>query len=795
MNEYANAMGEPGFCLPKPAALMLDRQGRIIEWSVEAERLTGMPFGEIEGQPFAGLLAQAPDWPCNAGSQAVLVDSRGRNVDVFVWAAQPSGHGHRHVLLVPLETAFEWGHGRSFLRAFSGQGSVGVALHDSDLRVVWTNMTPEMIGGMPVSPGDRLGSRASVDDALATEALLRQVLETGVPVVGHESAMRFKEPGGRAWTMSLTIMRMENTRGEPAGVLVTVTDVTEPSTVRRHRDLLHRSAGELGTSLDIAATARALANVLIPELANMVTVDLAESILSGGEPPSVFESHLIRIAVASTDGPWPDGILPVGGSYPELPQGPSLRRLQRGGSDRLSRSQVVEALGVHAPLFVPRGAHSLAVAQLRARGRLFGSVTAWRTTQAEPYDHAETELLTEIASRAALAIDNARRYTREHRTATTLQQRLLPRATTDTPAAETVALYRPAGGKPGISGDWFDAITLPSLRVALVVGDVIGHGLLASATMGRLRTAIQAFADLELDPADVLTHVDDLVHRLAAEAPESLRDVVGATCFYAVYDPIACRCTLASAGQPPPILITPDHRAELLDVSPGPPLGVGGYPYESTTLDIVPGSVLALYTDGILGLKPYEGDDGLRRLRDELACQAGPDVPLARSGRAVLGSNGEAVARDDVTLMLSRLRQVPEGQVATWGFPPDLEVVAKARASVGRQLSAWDLDDLAFSTELVVSELVTNAIQYAHGPVELRLIRDRSLICEVTDPSNTQPRLVKATDTDEGGRGLFIVAQCTNRWGCRYGRSGKTIWTEQLLAEPEDPLAAKLAPS
>jgi serine phosphatase RsbU (regulator of sigma subunit)/PAS domain-containing protein/anti-sigma regulatory factor (Ser/Thr protein kinase) len=797
MDERADAMGVPGFCLPQPAAVVLDRQGRIIEWSVEAERLAGLPSGDVAGRLFTDLLVATPEGPAGsrtAGSRTALLDSRGNSVDVFVWAGQPGSHGHRHVLLVPRDQALEWGHGRSLLRAFLGQDSVGVVLHDNDLRVVWTNITPNMFGGPAVAPGDRLGGLANADDAIATEALLRQVLETGVPVVGRESTMRSREPGGRAWTMSHTVIRMENTRGDPAGVLVTVTDVTERSRERRHRDLLHRSAGELGTSLDIVRTARALADILTPELANIVTVDLAKPILSGDEPPSVFESDLVRIAVSSTDGPLPDGVLPVGGSYPELPEGPSLRQLQRDGSDRLSRSEVIRALGEHAALFVPPNAHSLAVAQLRARGRLLGSVTAWRTTQTEPYDDAETELLTEIASRAALAIDNARRYTREHRTAETLQQRLLPRATTDTPAAETVALYRPAGGRPGISGDWFDAITLPSLRVALVVGDVIGHGLIASATMGRLRTAIQTFADLELDPADVLTHVDDLVHRLAAEAPESLRDVVGATCLYAVYDPIACRCALASAGQPPPILITPDGRAELLDVSPGPPLGVGGFPYETTTLDITPDSVLALYTDGILGLENYAGDDGLRRLQDELAYRTGPDVPLARSGLAVLGNNGEAVARDDVTLMLSRLRRLPAGQVATWEFPPDLEAVGKARATVGRQLSAWHLDDLAFTTELVVSELVTNAIQYAGGPVELRLIRGGSLICEVTDPSNTQPRLVRATDTDEGGRGLFIVAQCTNRWGCRYRQSGKTIWTEQRLVGPEDPLAEKLTP-
>ncbi len=810
MESRTAGVGVPGFCLPKPAIAVLDRRGVVVEWSPEAQGLTGLAPGDAEGRPFARLLTAAPGWeglgtgepggpepPDGPGTRAVLAGASG-DVDVYVWPSapvRPGAAGHRHVLMVPLDVALEWGHGLSLLRATLAQDRVGMTLHDADLAMVWTNITPAMFGGPPVMPGDHLHDVAQSDDADAVEALLRQVLATGVPLFDHEVTMHARESDGVEWTLALSAMRMEGVHGEAAGVFVSVRDVSGTSRIRRHRDLLHRSASELGTSLDIERTARALAGIVTPELADLTTVDLAEPVLSGDEPPRVFgsgESGTLRAAVASAEGPWPDGLLAVGELYPELPHSPALRRFQQGESIRMNRDEVIASLGASASVLVPPDAHDLATVPLRARGRLLGSVTAWRTAQAARFTDDETELLAEIGSRAALAIDNARRYTKEHRTAVVLQQRLLPQATTDTPAAETAAVYEPASGRHGISGDWFDAIRLPSLRVALVVGDVIGHGLIASATMGRLRTAIQTFADLELDPADLLSHVDDLVHRLAAESPASQRDVVGATCLYAVHDPITCRCTVASAGQPPPVLISPDGTTTLIDVTPGPPLGVGGFPYESTTFDVEPGSVLALYTDGILRMEPYAGDDGVERLREALADRSDPAAPLAERGLAVVGDPGAKGSWDDVTLMLSRLRRLPADHVTSWRFPGDLDAVAEARASAVRQLSAWHLDDLAFTTELVVSELVTNAIRYAGGPVDVRLIRDRSLICEVTDPSNTQPRLVRAAVTDEGGRGLFIVAQCTSRWGCRYGRRGKTIWAEQPIAGPEDPVAAQL---
>ncbi|MGW4736339.1 ATP-binding SpoIIE family protein phosphatase, partial [Streptomyces shenzhenensis] len=422
-------------------------------------------------------------------------------------------------------------------------------------------------------------------------------------------------------------------------------------------------------------------------------------------------------------------------------------------------------------------------APLFARGLLLGSIDIWRTERCAPFDQQDAELLAEIASRAALSVDNARRYTREHRAAVALQQRLLPQATTDSRAADTAGVYVPAGGGAEISGDWFDVISLPSPRTAFVVGDVIGHGLAATATMGRLRAAIQTLADLELDPTELLTHLDDLVARLAAEAGPEQQDTIGATCLYALYDPISGRCSLASAGHPPPIAVQPDGTARVLEeLSPGPPLSVGGMPFETTTIDLVPGSVLALYTDGLIKHADRDAGAGLRDLTDRLAADCRPDRPLQETGHTLLADAVESPPRDDIALLLARTRVLPPQATATWEFPPVPTIVAEARKAATLQLATWGLDDLAFTTELVVSELVTNAVRYVGcGPIGLRLIHAHVLICEVTDISNTQPRLRRARWADEGGRGLFLVAQLTARWGSRYDQSGKTIWTEQHL--------------
>ncbi|MFD6127528.1 SpoIIE family protein phosphatase, partial [Streptomyces hydrogenans] len=248
-------------------------------------------------------------------------------------------------------------------------------------------------------------------------------------------------------------------------------------------------------------------------------------------------------------------------------------------------------------------------------------------------------------------------------------------------------------------------------------------------------------------------------------------------CLYAVYDPITRACALASAGHLPPALLRPHGTVEFLDLPAGPPLGLGGLPFETTELELPEGSLLALYTNGLVECRARDFGKGLETLRHALA-------QPADSLQAVCDATVHAVrpARqdDDAALLLARTRTLRPDHVVTWDVPPDPTAVAPARRDVRDRLAAWDLEELSFVTELIASELVTNAIRYGQPPIRLRLIRDRSLICEVSDSSVTAPRLKRARTFDEGGRGLLLVAQLTQRWGTRYAQ-GKTIWAEQDL--------------
>jgi anti-sigma regulatory factor (Ser/Thr protein kinase) len=341
-----------------------------------------------------------------------------------------------------------------------------------------------------------------------------------------------------------------------------------------------------------------------------------------------------------------------------------------------------------------------------------------------------------------------------------------------------------------VGGDWFDVIPLSGARAALVVGDVVGHGIHASATMGRLRAAVRTLADVDLPPDELLTRLDDLVSRLSANGEagtgagdgDDAENEIGATCLYAVYDPVSRRCCLARAGHPLPALVTPDGTASFLDLPAGPPLGLGGLPFESSEIELPAGSVLALYTDGLIESRYYDIDLGFERLRRALTHQ---DRSLQTTCDNVLKAVLPDRPADDVALLIARTHALDDDQVATWDLPADPAIVASARRQVAERLANWGLHDAAFTTELVVSELVTNAIRHAQSPIQLRLIRDRTLICEVSDGSSTAPHLRRARAFDEGGRGLLLVSRLALRWGSRQTPHGKTIWAEQALPGPD----------
>ncbi|MFF0291783.1 SpoIIE family protein phosphatase [Streptomyces sp. NPDC005262] len=772
------------------AAAVLDNRGSVVRWTEAAAELTGFTAEKVCGRPVQQLVADLPDelrstTTIPASGRVRLWHQCGNTVDVAFRTTKVNGSAEFLVLAAPAHHVADHEHAAALLRALSSQNRITVALHDTDLTTVQTNATLGIPGGRPVQPGTRLCDVLCAEDAENLETVLRQVLETGASVVRSSLQVSWRHDPARRHALSLSAFRLEDARGRPTGVAALYIDGTDQLRARRHLELAREVAEQVGGSLDVVHTAQDLADTLVPAFGDLAAVDLATSVFDGDEPSEQLgggDPHLRNAALAPTTAVWPPGIR-LGNSIPPLSDHPLLRSSQHGQTVIYGREDIVALIGdpQSAENFLPPDAHAVMVAPLYARGLTLGNIVVWRTGRSDPFAEDEADLMRQIASRSALAIDNARRYTREHRAAVALQQRLLPPATTDTPAAETAGVYLPACDGAEISGDWYDAIALPSLRLALVAGDVVGHGIAASATMGRLRTAIQTLADLELEPDELLTRIADLVQRLAAEAPPGDHDFVGATCLYAVYDPVSCRCAMASAGHPPPVLVRPDGTAETVGIAPGPPLALSGMPYETTTIDLEPGSVLVLYTDGLIDRGADDTDDGLQRLTHALAASCRPDRALEETGRALLIDLVDEAPRDDVTLLLARTRAIPAEDTTHWEIPVDPAAVSEAREWAARQLTTWGLDDLLFTTELIISELVTNAIRYGRPPAELRLIRQNVLVCEVTDSSSTQPRLRRARTTDEGGRGLFLVAQLGARWGCRHGQNRKTIWSEQLI--------------
>lgn len=398
------------------------------------------------------------------------------------------------------------------------------------------------------------------------------------------------------------------------------------------------------------------------------------------------------------------------------------------------------------------------------------------------FTHDERDLLTALSGMVAQALSRARLYDIEHALSQTLQRGLLPRALPPTPALTTAARYLPASST-AVGGDWYDVIPLSADRVALVIGDVMGHGLAEAATMGRLRTAVHTLADLELPPEEILTHLNDLV--------TALGDDFYATCLYAVYDSTTGDCSIASAGHPPPALVLPNSPVTFSDMVPDPPLGAAEPPFSTLHTHLPEGSLLVLYTDGLVESASRGIDRGMTELAEVLTSEpirsAGPrggtQAQLELLCDALTGAllPAEQPNADDTAVLVARTRRLAPDAVASWELPDGPLAAGVARAHIHEQLRAWDLHDLVMNTELLASELVGNVVRHAKGPARLRLLRTGTLVCEVSDGSATTPRIRRATDTDEGGRGLQLVAALSQRWGTRYTSNGKCIWTEQPL--------------
>ncbi|MFC9240366.1 SpoIIE family protein phosphatase [Streptomyces decoyicus] len=803
--------GDGVFDLTRTAVVMADRAGVAQGWTRGAERLLGYPVAEAVGRPLADLfagvgagpeqdgrwqtrLASADGW---SGLEAVRhKDGHRLDLEVRVLPLLDARNDSARLVLAAEMARTPWsGASRSFLEGILGMSPIGVAMVNADLQFVWLNDALEEMGGTtrPQRLGKRLADIQPGLDGESIEAEMRRVLSTGIPSVGYEYLGRPQSDPQREHAYSTSFFRLEDDAGQVLGVCYMVLDVTESYRARQRMALLNKAGERIGSSLDVWRTAQELADAAVPDLADFVTVDLLDALLTREDaaPGPLDAADLLtmrRAGAQSVREDCPEAVVAIGEAAAYPPSAPVVRSLTEGDSTLLQTLDLADGdRSADDPFRAAHlrglGFHSLMVVPLRARGVFLGAAAFARRQPVGPFQPDDLVLAEEFVARAAISIDNARRYTREHTAALTLQHSLLPRDLPEQCAVEAAYRYLPADSLSGVGGDWFDVIPLSGARVALVVGDVVGHGVHAAATMGRLRAAVQALADLDLSPEEVLAHLDDMLNRVAHDTNTD-DGSIGATCLYAVYDPVSCSCALARAGHPAPLLVSPDGAGRLLELPTGPPLGLGGMPFESVELPLPEGSLLALYTNGLLLGKALDLDGGITRLRDALA---DPQAPLEDLCETVIGGLPGGRPVDDVALLLARTRALPRTQLAAWEIPADPSAVGEARRTAAGQLREWGLDELAFSTELIVSELVTNALRHASAPIGLRMIRARELICEVSDASSTSPHLRHARTTDEGGRGLFLIARYAQRWGTRYTAEGKIIWAELPLGTTPDP--------
>ncbi|AGP59035.1 SpoIIE family protein phosphatase [Streptomyces rapamycinicus] len=649
---------------------------------------------------------------------------------------------------------------------------------DGDWRITFVNGEAErLLGAARTTLGRTLWdafARLSVDEAEPDlRSRYRRAAESGTPV-GFE----VRWPTNQRW-YSMRLVPVPN------GLTVYAADITASRAREAERAAAEQAAAErtarIGELTDALAQALTMRDVV-----NAIADRVLPPFGASGMVVQLIEGSVIRIAGA------------VG--YPQ----PFLESID--GASIHDVSPVSEVYQTGAPAFVesaeeytaryPGMAGRPAAAQKQAwaflplivSGRNIGcSVVAF----AEPrrLDAEERALLTALSGLMGQAIERARLYDVEHTRAKELQRGLLPRALPSLSSVTTAARYLPASEGIDVGGDWYDVIPLSGARVALVIGDVMGHGLSEAATMGRLRTAVNTLAELEFPPAELLTRLNDVVSELG--------DNLYATCLYAVYDPVGASCVFSSAGHPPPAVVRPGHPVRFAGGVPDPPLGAARPPFETTEVTLEEGSLLVLYTDGLVESAARDIDRGMRHLASALSSAArasgpgdtwpdgdqGGHASLERLCDEVLAEllPEKQLTADDAALLIARTHALAPDHIAAWPLSEGPIAAGEARDHVRDQLTRWELAPLTPTAELLVSELVANAIRHGRGPVELRLLRGEGLICEVTDGSLTTPRIRHASETDEGGRGLQLVSALSQRWGTRYTPTGKCIWTEQPL--------------
>ncbi|MEV5144962.1 SpoIIE family protein phosphatase [Streptomyces sp. NPDC052727] len=814
----------------KVASFSISPGGLVDQWSLRAEQLFGIPAARAVGMDPIEAFIDPDLRERGQRKMAEILDGREwTGVVPFRMPDRPDGtrgeQGLAEVYVMPTRTAegdkaavcivvdvrtlrsIETDLAAS--QAIFGQSPFGFLLIDADLRVRRANTRfASVFGGTPDDHrGKGVHDYLPRGEAERVSATLRRVLESGESITDmHVTGFVPGSEERRHWSVNL--YRVHSGSGRPIGIAWLGTDITsrraaarEAAAARRNLALLNEAGTRIGNSLDLETTARELLDVVVPGFCDLATVDLYQGLLAGDEtPPGLADgsAELRRVAFASA----------VSGA----PFASSGKAVEVGAVHHFPfTSPCADALRTARPQHVPAEEGGLVQSTLAvpmvAHDTVVGLAQFARTKGSEPFGDRDRDLAVELAARAAVCIDNARLYRREHERALILQRSLLPPGDPEASGLDIACRYLPGNAATEVGGDWFDVIELPGHRTALVVGDVMGRGLRAAVAMGELRTAVRTLALLDLEPAEVLSALDEIARGLGtpggiqqatrtARQPRDadLSEVYLATCVYAVYDSVTRRCTFANAGHLPPVLVEPGEAALMLDVPPGMPLGVGGEPFEEVEVELPEGALLALYTDGLVESRDHPLDEGLQAF---IGALTDPSRPLEDVCDHVLNTLDTHHGEDDIALLMARVQGLPAESVGDWTLPREPRSVGRAREYARGQLLSWDLEPLVDTTELLVSELVTNALRYGEGDIRLRLLLDRTLVCEVWDSGLVQPRRRRARDTDEGGRGLQLVGLLSAAWGSRRTPRGKTVWFELPLPGGEggltDPAEALLS--
>ncbi|MEV7150176.1 SpoIIE family protein phosphatase [Streptomyces sp. NPDC093084] len=721
--------------MPDDGSFMLvARDGRVTGWSASAEAAFGWSAQEAVGRHIGELVARAAD-----------------------------GEG---------------GRASAVLDALSACSPMIFHVLDADLRVLGTGRASAQGAASPDPAIGEVFPEAYGLAGPAEEKIAREVLRSGEPVLDH--VVRARVPGGpRSRYYSLSYIRVGDARDDGSGLVVLALDVTDRVRAVHRLTVLEALRERIGEQLDVIAVCRALTDAVVPEFCGIAVVEVIDGIVRGEDPPLAPVDGSVRLLRAAFRGVV--SAHPVG-EVSGLPDGTPFSRVLTDLRPRLVRVQPdalwLSADPARAASIARSQAHSLIVAPLALRGQAMGVVSFYRAGTEEPFEESDLALTADVCAHATLSVDNARRYTRERTIAATLKRRLLPQRPAATPAVDIARLHLPG---PGAGGAWFDVIALSGARTALVLGDVAGRGVATATTMGQLRTAIHALAALDLEPDELMARLSDTAARLADEraalpAGDSLQaQPLTAGCLIAVYDAVEQHCTMVRAGLSDPLVVHPDGTSGVVPVPEGPVLaGHGHAPFPAVTVDLPEGSTLALSNE-------------------DLVVPTGPVAPLLAAGaEEPLEDLCDTVAyalrgRDETEklLLLARVRALPADRVMALDLPARNEAAPLARAATRRRLAAWSVaQEQTFTAELVVSELVGNAVRYGAPPLQLRLILDRDLTCEVRDAAQCAPHLKHARTVDEDGRGLFIIASLADNWGTRYGPGGKTVWAQVPVQPP-----------